>query len=140
MFGYNDIPWYASADVYFITRKESAFDLKYVLALVNSKLYFVWLYHKGKRKGEMLELYQKPLTEIPIKRIPKVQQNTFIDLVDQILAAKKRNHKADTGMLEAEIDRHVYDLYGLTLEERAVVEASSGKEIAESSRTLTEPA
>ena len=126
VFGYNDIPWHASADVYFITRMDSSFDLKYVLALLNSKLYFAWLYHKGKRKGEMLELYQKPLTEIPIKRIPKNRQKTFIDLVDQILTAKKPNYEADTTMLESEIDRLVYALYGLTKEEIALVEGSQG--------------
>jgi type I restriction-modification system DNA methylase subunit len=140
LFGYNDIPWYASADVYFITRKDSTFDLKYVLALLNSKLYFVWLYHKGKRKGEMLELYQKPLTEIPIKRISKAEQKTFIDLVDQILAAKKRDQEADTSMLEAEIDGHVYELYGLTREERTDVEASIKQETAHSSRIPAESA
>ncbi len=38
-FGYNEIPWYASADVYFITEKDKSVLLKYVLALLNSKLY-----------------------------------------------------------------------------------------------------
>ncbi|MCG2738362.1 MAG: Eco57I restriction-modification methylase domain-containing protein [Candidatus Methanoperedenaceae archaeon] len=42
-FGYNDIPWYASADVYFITEKSKIFDLKYILGLLNSKLYYVRL-------------------------------------------------------------------------------------------------
>jgi len=63
-FCYTEVPWYASADVYYITQKDTSIALKYVLALLNSKLYFVWLYFKGKRKGEMLELYQKPLSEI----------------------------------------------------------------------------
>ena len=34
--------------------------------------------------------------------------------VDRILKAKDADAKADTSALEAEIDRLVYDLYGLT--------------------------
>src|SRR5438105_2248460 len=124
-FGYNEIPWYASADVYFITSKKPSVALKFVLALLNSKLYFVWLYFKGKRKGEMLELYQKPLSEIPIKEISSQEQKPFIALVDRILAAKQRNAKADTSGLEREIDELVYALYGLTLEQIKIVEEAA---------------
>lgn len=63
-FGYNETNWYTSADVYFIIEKENAITLKYILSLLNSKLYYIYLYFKGKRKGDYLELYQKPLSEI----------------------------------------------------------------------------
>ena len=125
LFGYNDIPWYASADVYFITRKDAGFSLKYILALLNSKMYFLWLYHKGKRKGEMLELYQKPLTEIPVKRVSAKEQKPFVDLVDRILLAKQRDPVSDTTLLGQEIDRLVYVLYDLTEDEIAIVEGKS---------------
>jgi adenine-specific DNA-methyltransferase len=92
---------------------------------LNSTLYFLWLYHKGKRKGEMLELYQKPLTEIPIKRISANQQKPFVVLVDRILAAKQRDAKADTSALQREIDRLVYALYDLTPEEIQIVEGAA---------------
>lgn len=123
-FGYNEIPWYASADVYFITEKDNKVSLKYVLALLNSKIYYQWLYHRGKRKGETLELYQKPLSEIPIKKITESDQKPFIALVDKILTAKKQNPAADTTKLENQIDQMVYDLYGLTADEIAIVEDS----------------
>jgi adenine-specific DNA-methyltransferase len=125
-FGYNENPWYASADVYFITKKQSNISLKYLLALLNSKLFYVWLYYKGKRKGEMLELYQNPLSEIPIKIISKNDQIPFVDIVNKILAAKRANPAADTSVIEAEIDRLVYGLYGLTEEEIAIVEGQVG--------------
>ncbi len=124
-FCYNEVPWYASADVYYITQKDPSIALKYVLALVNSKLYFVWLYFKGKRKGEMLELYQKPLSEIPIKVISSAEQKPFVALVNKILAAKQRNAEADTSGLEREIDELVYALYGLTPGEKALVQAAA---------------
>jgi adenine-specific DNA-methyltransferase len=121
-FGYNEVPWYASADVYFITEKDKSVFLKYVLALLNSKLYYQWLYHRGKRKGETLELYQKPLSEIPIKIISKTEQEAFISIVDKILTKKENGE--DTTAEEARIDIMVYKLYGLTKEESAIVENS----------------
>ncbi len=124
-FCFNDVPWYASADVYYITQRDTSIALKYVLALLNSKLYFVWLYFKGKRKGEMLELYQKPLSEIPIKVISSQEQKPFIALVDRILSAKQRDAEADTSALEHEIDVLVYQLYGLTPEEIQIVESAT---------------
>jgi adenine-specific DNA-methyltransferase len=123
-FGYNEIPWYASADVYFITERDKSVSLKYVLALLNSKLYYLWLYHRGKRKGEMLELYQQPLSEIPIRRIPLSGQQPFVDLVDKILLNKQSTDDSDTSGLELEIDKLVYQLYGLSPDEIALIEST----------------
>jgi adenine-specific DNA-methyltransferase len=124
-FCFNDVPWYASADVYYITQKAPSIALQYVLALLNSRLYFTWLYFKGKRKGEMLELYQKPLSEIPIKVISPQEQEPFISSVDKILAAKRRDPEANTSTLEREIDGLVYALYDLTPEEIKIVEGAT---------------
>jgi len=51
--------------------------------------------------------------------------DTLVALVDQILAAKRADAAADTSRLEAEIDRHVYALYGLTEAEIKIVEAAT---------------
>lgn len=130
-FGYNEIPWYASADVYFITEKDKSISLKYLCALLNSKLYYIWLYYRGKRKGEMLELYQKPLSEIPIKKISQSEQQPFIDIVDKILAITKDedylenpSKQAKVKEYERQIDQMVYKLYGLTEDEIKIVENS----------------
>jgi type I restriction-modification system DNA methylase subunit len=117
--------WVASMDVYFITQDVKTVSLKYVLALLNSRLYYFWLYHRGKRKGEALELYQKPLSEVPMKRIGTDEQKPFIKLVDRIRAAKQRDAEADTSVLEREIDQLVYALYGLTPEEIKIVEGAA---------------
>jgi type I restriction-modification system DNA methylase subunit len=122
IFAYTEIDWYASVDVYFITQKDLSISLKYVLALLNANFYFVWLYRNGKRKGEMLELYQKPLSEIPIKMISPQEQKPFIVLVDKILAVKHRDPTVDTSDLERELDRLVYTLYGLTPDEIKIME------------------
>ena len=43
-------------------------------------------------------------------------------LVDKILAAKKENPQTNTSHWEREIDKLVYELYGLTEEEIKIVE------------------
>jgi len=130
-FAYNEIPWYASADVYFITEKDKTISLKYVLAILNSSLYYLWLYHRGKRKGESLELYQKPLSEIPIKKISENEQKPFIENVNEILSITKSDDyltkpskQAKVKEYERKIDQMVYKLYGLSEEEIRIVEES----------------
>ena len=111
-------------DVYFVTEKDPSTSLKYVLALLNSNAYYFWLYHKGKRKGEALELYQRPLSEIPIKRISNESQERFVALVDQILRVRSKSALADVSFFQREIDRHVYSLFDFTPEEIALIESS----------------
>ena len=125
VFSYNETDWFASQDVCFILAKAPEFNLKYVLALLNSKLYYLWLYHKGKRKGENLELCKKPISDIPIKRAVKSQQMIFSNLVDQILSIRRSDVNADISALENEINREVYSLYDLTREEIAIVEENT---------------
>lgn len=125
-FGYNDIPWYASADVYFITAKDDVpFEPFYLLGVLNSKLIYTWLYYRGKRKGQMLELYRTPLSEIPIAAGTPDQKQAIEKLVREIIAAKTANPVADTSALESQIDQLVYQLYNLTPEEIAIVEAGA---------------
>lgn len=117
-FGYNEAEWFAASDVFFITEPKSGYHLKYILAILNSKLYYTWLYNKGKRKGQTLELIAKPLSEIPIKFA--VNQQIFINLIDQVLEFKNHNYK--TEKLENEIDNLVYRLYELTYDEVKIID------------------
>lgn len=70
-FGYGVKRFYASADVYYL-KVEDYFEIDpkslnyYLLGILNSKLYYFWLYNMGKRKGNLLELYSKPISEIPV--------------------------------------------------------------------------
>lgn len=61
-FAYHKGSFYASADVYFITKG----PLKLLTGYLNSKTVHFWLYNRGKRKGQYLELYAKPLSLIPV--------------------------------------------------------------------------
>jgi adenine-specific DNA-methyltransferase len=113
-FGYNIGDWYASADVYFIKTRNDDFKLKYLLALLNSKLFYLWFYYKGKRKGEMLELYQKPLSEAPVLFSEKqCFYEKFIDYILFIKSEKSNNieFKLIEAYFEQIIDGMVYELY-----------------------------
>jgi len=121
-FAYNSIEWFCRSDCYVVTQKDPSLSLKYLLALLNSKLYYVWLYHRGKRKGNTLELFNTPLSAIPIKQIPSNEQNEFINLVDEIMMRKSENPNSSTSEIEHKIDRLVYALYCLTEEEVSLIE------------------
>jgi len=111
-FAYNEIPFYAATDVYYITEKGNNTDkLKALLGILNSTLINVWLYHRGKRKGETLELFSTALRQIPII-LPRDLQ-PLVDLVTRRLRGE---------LLDEEIDALVYELYGLTDEEIAIIE------------------
>ncbi|BBL62008.1 hypothetical protein MarbSA_10480 [Methanobrevibacter arboriphilus] len=136
-FSYNECDFYASSDVYFIIDKKEKtnIDLKYVLALINSKLYYNWFNQKGKKKGDALELYQKPLSQIPIKDINKDKQQPFIDLVDKMIQLNQdlsnANNPHDKKLLEKQIEitddkinRLIYELYKLSPKDIEIIENS----------------
>jgi adenine-specific DNA-methyltransferase len=116
-FAYTENPWYASADVYFINQKDVSVSLKFILGVLNSKLIYFWLYNRGKRKGEMLELYLTPLSEIPIPTATEAEQKAIETLVQQCLEAKGQN----IAQWEQEIDLLVAKLYGLSADEMAII-------------------
>jgi adenine-specific DNA-methyltransferase len=114
-FAYNEIPFYAATDVYYITEKDNNTErLKMLLGILNSKLIHTWLYHRGKRKGKTLELFPTPLRQIPL--ILPDDRKPLIDLVNRRLRGDVKAEK--------EIDLLVYKLYGLTEEERRIIERS----------------
>ena len=61
---------------------------------------------------------------IPIPKISVAKQRPFERLLESILAAKEPDPSADTVEMERQIDRLVYDLYGLSEEEIGAVEFS----------------
>lgn len=93
----------------------------FLLSLLNSKL-LNWYF-----QYENFHMVGKPLAEVKlvfVERLPiklPDSQQPYITLVDQILAAKKADPAADTIHWEAEIDELVFELYGLTEEEKGLV-------------------
>ncbi len=64
----------------------------------------------------------RDIVRLPIPQANVSDQHRVVDSVTHILAAKAADPAADTSALEREIDQIVYELYGLTEEEIAIVE------------------
>lgn len=116
-----------------IVKEGSPFNIKYLLALLNSKLLDWYFGFIGKAKGNTREYFNKPLAEIPIKNASPEQQEHLASLADQMIVTKKQlstaKSEADRKMLEQriqildnQINTAVYKLYGLSEEEIKVVE------------------
>ena len=114
-----------SKNVYGIRRRSGCnYGIKYLLACINSKV--VDFYYKKKFSTKKTDVFPEIQTylyeQLPIPPASKETQLRIESLVDRILAAKHANQSADTSALEAEIDKLVYSLYGLTDEEIAEIE------------------
>ena len=90
---------------------------KYVLGLLNSKLYYFWLKNRGKLKGDMLELYGKPLEEIPVINASEEIKSNIVECVTSLLEENVHNEA-----LVDKIDKLVYKAVGLSDEEIKIIE------------------
>lgn len=81
VFTYANFDTYVSATFYLIQTERV--NLKFLTALLNSKLIAFWLKNKGKMQGNNYQIDKEPLLEIPIVTTDK--QQIFATLVDYIL-------------------------------------------------------
>lgn len=118
-----DGPWYASADVFFTqTNDTRVISNKTLVAILNSKLVLFWLTHRGKRKGNILEMKSIPIGQIPIV-IPATELVEKINyLTDQLITASTHNNQIDVAEYQKQIDSLIYRLYNLTPDEIQVIE------------------
>ncbi|ELZ6441587.1 Eco57I restriction-modification methylase domain-containing protein, partial [Campylobacter jejuni] len=122
-FSYVDFDCYVSATFYVI--KTQRINVKYLTAILNSKLIAFWLKHKGKMQGNNYQIDKEPLLNIPIVTINSKNQkiaDELINLVDEILKAKEQDKNANTSPLEEKINNIVYKIYNLTEEEIKTIE------------------
>lgn len=102
--------------VIFDTNKD--LDLKFLLALLNSKVLTFRYKSIGKQTGSgVYEYFENGVGKLPIPFATKEQQYPIINLVDCIIATKEADSSADTSEWESEIDFLVYKLYGLNYDE-----------------------
>lgn len=131
--------YYLDKTVHLIVHKEGSetYDLKFVLALLNSKL-FNYLYGfisqeiAGRTFAQVKATYIK---QLPVKKLSSKEQVPFIMYVDKILEITKeedyleiQNKNTKVEKLENEIDRLVYNTYDLTPEEIIGVEKYNNEE------------
>jgi len=107
---------------------DTTISIKALLAILNSRL-MNWFYHG------LVEEVGRTFAEVKIVNLKKLpissaifdvkRQKELSDLVDKILAVKKRGPMGDVNEFEQQIDQKVYALYGLTPEEIKTVEEST---------------
>ena len=130
-FTYTDFDCYVSQSYNVI--KTTRFNLKFLTALLNSNVIKFWLRHKGKMQGDNFQVDKEPLLAIPLVLVSSEEQAPLITLADQMLETQSRLQQAfydeDKKLLEQraaiidkQIDKAVYRLYGLTEDEIKVVE------------------
>jgi type I restriction-modification system DNA methylase subunit len=128
---------YTEQTIYNLTPKKEGFDLKYVLAILNSKL--INFYYRKKLITNIKSFpYIKGIhiAKFPIK-LNNIKQKEIIKLVDKILYLNKRlneigDKKTDERArieeeikhTDNEIDGLVYRIYGITDEEKKIIEES----------------
>jgi hypothetical protein len=121
-----------------IVKQGGAYDTKYVLGIINSKL-INWFYRMKFTNSSNLtvNLSKEYLSQIPIRSIDPTNRsdNKFhkmvVSLVERILDLNKRTPATpqeqerlarEIESTDRQIDRLVYELYGLTEEEIRIVE------------------
>ena len=118
-FSYDNGSLFGEATTFVLTGKY----LKYLCAVLNSKLTHWYLRHSAPTSGMGTPRWKKVYVEtirIP-KRTPS-EQRPLVRLVDRIIAAKDVDLDANVAAEEKEIDRLVYELYGLNRQEIATIE------------------
>ncbi|MDI9320420.1 MAG: TaqI-like C-terminal specificity domain-containing protein, partial [Phycisphaerales bacterium] len=117
-----DIFLFNMSNIAIIENEKSKVSLKYILAILNSKLMAHYFINNTAKSVRRLfpKLILEDLRKFPIKLISKELQQPFIALVDKILTAKQQNKNTTT--LEKQIDDLVYRLYNLTAEEQKLIE------------------
>ena len=112
-----------------LEEKSKGYDLKYLLAIINSRFAYHFLNNHRRHRLENY-FYPDDLRKLPVPKITSQDQQHLITLVDQILSITKSDDyldnpdkQAKVKRLEKEIDKLVYELYELTPEEIETVEA-----------------
>lgn len=102
------------------------FDCKYLTGILASK-FISFLYLKSSSIATKDDFRQTTLTELrnlPIPNVDREEQSKISRLVSDILDLKKIDSNSETSQLENQINHLVYQLYGLTAEEIAIIENS----------------
>ena len=130
-FAYDDLQRFNDGgDIRILSNFDKDFDPKYVLGILNSKLMNFYYSFIGKKKGNVYEYFKGPLKKIPIIK-PNHKNEQLISRVSRIIESKKKyfieknsSELKKIQILKIEIDELVYELYGITDEEKAIIESS----------------
>jgi adenine-specific DNA-methyltransferase len=132
--------FYARNNLHLLLSKQNNCDLRYILAIINSRLMDYCYSIMNPEKGEVFaEVKKQHVERLPIRPInfqktsDKFLHNRMIVLVSSILEQNKKLLLAKTDQerisfqrqitaMDKQIDQLVYELYGLTEDEIKIVE------------------
>lgn len=124
-FTFDDKKYYVGFSFSVIWQKNKDYDLKYLLALLNSKLGEYWFNTNGKKRGVGVDIGVKVFRQFPVKITSESVQKSLVNLVDEALDLKKDNIDSETIDIENEIDKIVFELYGITEDEIKIIEEAN---------------
>lgn len=108
--------------------------LKFMLSIINSRLAFFYLRERYPASSYNLgtNFTKEMINSLPLPLLNDEQKEPFISLVDNILTIttsadyfENKERQASVKGLKRQIDQMVYELYGLTLGDIAVVEGKN---------------
>lgn len=109
---------FTGARVFAITVEDETVDIRYLLALLNSKVVEFFMHHTASLKaGGYYSYSTSALEKIPI--IIADNQNEYIELVDEIMERKRCAE--NTTALENQIEEKIFGLYELNDEEIDII-------------------
>lgn len=119
-FGFDEIQSYGNDNTHLIVTDEL-----FLLGILNSSLSKFFLSSVCDFvRGGFARLKIVYVSQIPIPDASKLEKGNVDTIINQVLTSKSADPTADTSALEAEIDRLVYQLYGLSEEEIRIVEGA----------------
>lgn len=129
--------YYGNVSIH-IVKDNDLWKLKFIQWILNSKLITFYAIEKklilwaeiGSKKTPQIR--KSAFDELPIPKVSELQQQPIIELVDQMLGAQKKLRKVEfeddkkviekqIEIIDGKIDNLVFDLYGLSEEERKIV-------------------
>lgn len=111
-------------NIYIAILKNEKNNIRNILGILNSQLinfYYKKVFAQTHIGGGYFAINGEQLKNLPIHKNVFIQSQ-ITAIVEKIIDKKKENPEADTTAEEKEIDRLVYELYGLTEEEIKIVE------------------
>ncbi len=101
--------------------------LKILLALLNHPLALFYFKERypASSYNQGTTFTKDMLNDYPVPQISEDASREIVTCVDSIIAIKTNSPQADTTTLEERIEQFIYQLYGLTQEEIALIEAAS---------------
>ena len=111
-FAYHKGDFFGSADIYYLTLKNSSFNIFYILGYLNSEIFYQWYKNNGKSKGYNLEFYTTPLKEVPVYYPEDKKEAEYIE----ILVKKQIEKYSDD--IQNEINKYFINKFEINLDNK----------------------